>query len=257
MTTGVLSRGIDYGRPVAYVVTALLLVVAAAVAVIRWQAFVAADAVAIDYQTFVVFGQRFLDTGSMYLPAQVAGPFDSQPLPHVPAVMPSMYPPTAAYGFAALTVLPAFAWWAVPTAVLGCALYRWRPAYWSWPVLALLLCFPVWASTWAVGGSAMWITAGVAAGLLWGWPAVLIVGKPMYAPLTLIGVRRRSWWLAAAVLALVSLPLIPEWIDYVAVVRNADLGGYGGLSEVPLLAWPVVAWLARDRAAELDRERGD
>ena len=41
----------------------------------------------------------------------------------------------------------------------------------------------------------MRVAAGVAAGLLWGGPAVLIVLKPTFAPLALVGFGRR--WLAA------------------------------------------------------------
>lgn len=232
-------------RVVPVAVAGVVLMLAIAVAAARYSAFETRRLVAIDYQTFVAFGERFLTTGSMYLPYQTTGPFNAQPLPHVPALMPSMYPPTTGYVFALLTILPGVLWWAIPIGVIAYGVLRWRPARWSWPILALMACSPVLWSVFIVGSSTMWLSAGIAGGLLWGWPAVVILGKPMYAPLALLGVRRRSWWFAIAGLALLSLPLLPEWFKYVAVIQNADLSGYGGLDDVPLLAWPAVAWFAR------------
>ncbi len=232
------------------VLTGVLLLCAVAIAVVRFGAFNDRGLVGIDYITFVAWGHRFLETGSLYLPYQLTGPFDPQPLPLVPALLPAMYPPTAAYLFAALTVVPGVLWWAMPLTVLLYALWTWRPVQWAWPILAAALCWPATSNVIIVGGTSMWIAAGVTAGLLWHWPAVAVLLKPSFAPLALIGIRHRSWWLALVIGAVASLPLAPLLGDYVRVLGNArpQLGPLFSLRDAPLALLPVVAWAARRRS---------
>jgi hypothetical protein len=107
-----------------------------------------------------------------------------------------------------------------------------------------------------VGSTTLWIAAFVAAGLLWGWPAVLITLKPSYLPFALIGIRHRSWWVAAAALGVLSLPLWSAWGDYATVLRNAEFGttylssGFI-LASLPPTFLPLVAWVGRRRTRGL------
>jgi hypothetical protein len=120
-----------------------------------------------------------------------------------------------------------------------------------------MLATLIWPNTadslWA-GSSNLWIVAGVAGGLIWGWPAVIVAFKPSFAPFMLIGVRRRSWWIAIAVVAVLSLAMLPEWLRYVTVLENLESPGpVYSLGDLPLLLVPVIAWAARRRRAELMR----
>jgi hypothetical protein len=115
----------------------------------------------------------------------------------------------------------------------------------------------VWPNTadsiWA-GSSNLWIVAGVAGGLIWGWPVAIIAFKPSFAPFMLIGVRRRSWWIAVALVAVLSLAMLSEWLRYVTVLQNLESPGVVySLGDLPLLLVPVIAWAARRRPAELSR----
>lgn len=183
----------------------------------------------------------------MYLTMQSA-PFDPQPLPHIPERMPSMYPPHAAYLFVPFIALPAVLWWAVPLGIIAYSLYHWRPAWWTWPALTVLLLTPEPVSAVVAGNTTMWLVAFVSAGLMWGWPAVLVTVKPSLIPFAVLGVRRRSWWLVIGLVAVASLPLVGQWVAYVDVVRNAqDLEAYS-LGSVPVMLAPLVAYLGSSKA---------
>lgn len=217
---------------------------AALVWVARFGAFDRLGYVGIDYRTFVAFGERWLTTGSLYLPSQFT-PFDPQPMPPVPETLPAMYPPIAAPFFAALTVLPGVLWWAPVPIVIGLVAW-WRPKPWAWPLLALLLAWPNVSATVIVGGSSMWIGALFGLGLVWGWPAALVILKPSFAPLALIGIRHRSWWIAMGILGGASLVMLSETLRYLEVVRNAQgIGLFYSLGDLPIMLIPLVACLGR------------
>lgn len=224
-----------------------LLALALVVWRVRFGAFEAAGAVAIDYRSFVDEGHRFLDQGTPYLPYQLAGPYTAQPVEfRQPADVPFLYPPPFVFVCVALTVIPAFLWWVVPAALLAAALISWRPAPWCWPLLAATLVWPATSAIVIVGGTTMWVAALVAGGLRWGWPAALIVLKPSFFPLALIGIRRRSWWIAAAAVGVASLAVLPLWPEYFTAIRNAtDLSPIYSLGDLPLVVAPILAWLAR------------
>ena len=236
-------------RPTMLGLTLVILAFGLVVFVMRWRVFDAAGFLGLDYRTHLVFAERFLDTGSMYLPYQLAGPYDPQPLPHVPAVMPSMYPPHAIYLFAPFLVLPAILWWVIPVGLTAYVVATFRPAPWTWPVIAALVALPHIVAALIVGNTTMWLVAFVAAGLRWHWPAVLVTLKPSLAPFALIGLRHRSWWVAALALAIVSLPMLPSWFDYLAAVRNGGASPLYSIGSVPAMLIPVVAWLGRRRIA--------
>ena len=113
--------------------------------------------------------------------------------------------------------------------------------------MLLLLCWPRAHAAFLFGNTDMWAMAGVAAGLLWGWPAFLLLLKPTFAPLAIIGIgsRRRTGWFALVILAAASLAMLPLWLDYVMVIRNVRIGLDYALASVPLVVIPIVAWYAR------------
>ena len=96
----------------------------------------------------------------------------------------------------------------------------------------------------------------MAGGLQWGWPAALIAIKPSVLPFLLVGVRRRSFWVAGAILGLASLTLWPLWPVYVTAIRNMELRSDYSLGSVTLLLMPIVAWFARRRPTEAPEPSG-
>ncbi len=89
----------------------------------------------------------------------------------------------------------------------------------------------------------IWALAGICAGLRYGWPAVLVLLKPTFVPFAIIGINRRRWWIAAAFLGLVPLPVLPLWFDYVTAARNMTINPDYSLGSLPLLLVGVTAWL--------------
>lgn len=239
-------------RPVAFGTTAVLLLLAAAVNATTWAGHDIGPWLGVDFALFREFGQRWLETGSMYLPSQLEGPYSVWWTYDKPTT-PSIYPPAAGPLFGALALLPlqlaALAWWGVPIGILASALARWRPAPWSWPIMAALLVHPQLPITYIVGSSTMWAVALVALGLVYKGPAVLILLKPTFAPFALIGMRDWRWWAVAGVIGIVTLA--GPWRDYLTVLTNGtDSGGFlYSLTAFPLMLVPVVAWLGRSREA--------
>jgi hypothetical protein len=116
---------------------------------------------------------------------------------------------------------------------------------WTWPLLAMVL---FWTGTMAdllLGNTNLWVAAGVAGGLLWGWPAALLVLKPSFGWLALVGVRKRSWWAAALVMGLLSLSMLPLWGDYLTTLRNSGMPLTYSLGGLPIAIATVVAWAGR------------
>ena len=97
------------------------------------------------------------------------------------------------------------------------------------------------------GNTDMWMAAGVAAGLRWGWPALVLTLKPSLVFFALVGGSRRSFWLAALVMVAFVVLTLPMWIDYLTVIRNTRLPLDYSLRSIPLLLLPLVAWLGMAR----------
>jgi hypothetical protein len=56
------------------------------------------------------------------------------------------------------------------------------------------------------------------------------------------GNRVRSWWIALAGLGAVSLALLPAWLEYVTVIRNATEWSFdSSIGNVPLMSIPLIA----------------
>jgi hypothetical protein len=198
----------------------------------------------LDIQHYLHGTQRWLDTGSPYLPSEVAGPYEYQPESF-------LHPPIALLLFAPFLVLPLPLWW-VPLPIVAWCIYLWKPAPWTWPVMAALTAYPPHHVSIIVGNSDMWVLGGIALGIRFGFPALLVIVKPSLFPFLLAGVRHRSFWLGIPVVALLCLVFGFLWIDWIHVILNAPGGLFYSLGAVTLMLVPVVAYLGR--TAGRDRE---
>lgn len=219
--------------------TGVLLVVAAWEFAFLWSYIGAQAAIGTDHGFYVGVAQRWLDTGELYLPHQLAGPYV------VRADVDVLYPPIALLLFVPFVWLPYPLWWIVPGVVVGAVIWRLRPAPWTWPLLAFLVAWPRFISRLIYGNTDMWLLAAIAAGMIVGWTAVLVVIKPSLGVFALIGVRRRAWWIAAGILVAVSLLMLDLNREYVTALRNSDADITYSLLDVPPMLLPVVAWMGR------------
>jgi hypothetical protein len=223
-----------WGKPLALTLTAVLLLFAAVEAwvVLMYAATYRPQVTfGIDARMQIARAADWLAGDGFYLPRQLAGPYviDSGD---------SLYPPTMLYLAAPFALgLPMLLWWAVPLGIIAAGLYRLRPPMWAWPILAAILVYP---RTWAVlvfGNPSMWALAALVGGMAWRWPAVGVAFKLTFAPLALIGVGHRSWWIAAGVAIAISLPFGAIWLSYVQALTNAEnTRGF----EYLLGEWPIA-----------------
>jgi len=205
-----------------------------------------------DYQTYMSATRGWLDGRAFYPAAQTSGPYTLPDRPIRDATLqPILYPPTSLVLFVPFALAPpilsVIAWYAIPLLIVIAIVWSYRPRVCAWPVIAWCamltqtICLVVSGNP-----AALWATAAVALGTKYGWPALGVLLRPTLAPLALIWIHRRSWWIAAAVLAVVNLPLLGMWSDYVQSLLNLR----GGTPEYVLqhyvvAAIPLVAWLAR------------
>jgi hypothetical protein len=212
-----------------------------------WIAFVMVQQLAtneffgLDFRWHVDAARRLLDVGTPYWPWQIAGSYEI-------ANGAILYPPTAFLLFIPFIWLPAALWWILPIAILGWGLAVHRPPLWAWAVIGALIGFERSLNVYIYGNPSMWIVAAIAAGTVIWWPFVLVVAKPSFAPIALLGIRHRSWWVAAIALGLLSIPFARVWLDWFAVVRNSNVSLIYNLPTLPLMLAPLVAWLAGVRS---------
>jgi len=205
-----------------------------------------------DFNVYVNVARQFFATGEMYTPFQLSGPYPD--VIYSGGWVINLYPPPMMLLFAPFTVLPAVLWWAIPMSIFAYMTWYWRPAPWSWPVLAGVLVLLPFAITIAMGNTVMWAMAVTALATRWPGAAVGLFGKPLLVPFILPFVRRsRTWLWGLAIAAIVSLPFLPFWFDWLTAMRN-EVTGQGVLGTVfyffpaPLLALvPLIPWLARTR----------
>jgi hypothetical protein len=229
----------SYGRIVALTLTGVIGVAFALEFAYLLPYIGSQHAIGTDHTFYRMVGQRWLDTGTFYLPHQLAGPYVVQ------ADVDVLYPPLGLILFVPLVWMPFPLWWIVPGIVVATTLWRLHPALWTWPIMAALFAWPRGVSNLIYGNSDMWIATFICGGLLLAWPAVLVLMKPSVLPFALIGARRRSWWIAAITLGLVSLPFLSLWRDFYLAIHNSDAAWYYSLDDMPPLFIPVVAWLGR------------
>lgn len=234
----------------AVVLTAVLLVLAALEVWVLTRPMAAGQttAIGIDLNVYLGYTRQWLSTGEWYRPEQLAGPYN------VEAIMGNVYPPTLLY----LTVpfalgLPMVLWWAIPVGIVALTFWRHRPAWWAWPLLAFVFCYP---RTWTVivlGNPAMWAIAFAVAGTAWGWAAWGAALKLTFAPLVLVGRSRRAWLVGGAVTVMLCVPFGSLWLDYVTVLRNTESSR--GLAYV-LGEWPIALAFVAAAASPGIAERG-
>ena len=207
-----------------------------------------------DFAYYQALGQRWLADGTFYQPHQLAGPHVAGLLDQAP-LADNLYPPLALALFIPSTFVPPPFWWLVPLALCSFALWSFRPAPWAWPLILTCLMWPKSLGSIAFGNTDMWIAAFMAAGLRWGWPALLIPIKPSMAPFAIAGANKRSWWLGLCGLTLLVLATWPLWMDYARAIANATIPLTYSLPGIPLIVLPLVAWFARERAPTIKPQR--
>jgi hypothetical protein len=190
-----------------------------------------------DLDAYLAATRRWLATGTPYVPAEVAGPFEYGPDTF-------LHPPITLLLLAPFLVLPAFLWWAIPIAITTWVVASFRPVPLAWPVMAALIALPFRIPIFVVGNTDLWVCAFVALGLRFDWPGVFIAIKPSLFPLGLVGIQSRSWWITAAATIAVSALFGTLWIDWALVVLHAPGGLVYSLPSIPTLAIPIVAFLS-------------
>ncbi len=195
----------------------------------------------VDYRLYMDTATRWLHGGPYFQPYQLAAPYQI-------SAGDILYPPVALLLFVPFTFLPAILWWLIPAAAIAWSVARLRPGPIVWPLLALCLAWPPTLVKVVTGNPAIWAVAAMALGVVCAWPSVLVLIKPSLFPFALFGARRQRWWLALGVFILVCLPFGSLWIDWGHSVLNSQGGGiaYSSL-EIPLLAFPIIAWVGRTK----------
>lgn len=189
----------------------------------------------IDYTLYMEATQRWLAGGPFYEPYQLSGPYPIQ-------MGDVLYPPNGLFLFVPFTFLPAALWWILPLGITVWAVWRMRPSPVAWPFIALCLFWPAFVARIVAGNPVMWVMAAVALGCLYKWPSIFVLLKPSLFPFALIGFRERSWWIALAAWALVSLPFGLMWLDWAQAVTNSTGGGLlYSFQDIPILLLPVIA----------------
>jgi hypothetical protein len=228
-------------RPVWVALTVVFVVLAIVETVALYGIIDGQHAVGVDLEYFKFVAQRWLDTGVYYTEAQLSGPFE------VETLVTNLYPPHALYLFVPFLFLPSILWWAIPLGLVAYVTWWCRPVAWVWPILALIVLFPKTPNQIIFGNTDMWIAAFIAGGVRWAWPATLITIKPSLLFFAVIGIRARSWWIAAGVLLLLSLPLLPLWLDYPTVMLNSSAKFWYSFGNLPFFVLPIVAWIGSSR----------
>ena len=193
----------------------------------------------VDFDLYRGAATRWLADGTFFEPYQLAGPYGI-------SAGDILYPPVALWLFVPFTFLPGVFWWAIPLGLTARVVGFLRPEPRVWPLIALCLAWPTTPLKIWTGNPVIWAMAAVALGTIYRWPSVFALIKPSLFPFAMFGANRRSWWLAVAAFAALSLPFGAMWADWVASVVNSRGGGvlYSAL-EIPMLALPLVAWLGR------------
>lgn len=201
--------------------------------------------VGVDLHYYLGYTSQWLAGDGFYAARQLHGPYSLQPGD-------SLYPPIAILLFLPFEVLPEFLWWALPMCVIAYVVWRLHPARWTLPVFALIALWPRTLELLIYGNPTMWVAAFASAGVIWAWPTALVWIKPTLAPFALIGVGRKRWWVATAVVGLAALPFGSLWVDYLHVVGDVrDTGGaLYSAKELPFMAISVVAWLGSRALAD-------
>jgi len=239
------DRASRLGRGAAAVTAGVVLVVAGyELAIVVPRAISLGAPLGVDFHQYLDHTRRFVENGSFYLEHQLHGPYLIE-------LGDPLYPPAILYLLVPFLVIPQILWWVAPLGLMAALVVTSRPKSWAWPVLALIAADPRTMEIVIYGNPAMWIGAAVAGALLWSWPGALVLLKPSLAPFALIGIRSRGWWLALAVGVVLSAPLASLYVQFARVLLDSNGSWSYSLPDVPFVALPLVAWLARTRTPGL------
>ena len=164
-----------------------------------------------------------------------------------------LYPPPMLLVFAPLASLPeaigAFLYYAIPLGITAAVVIWLRPTIVGWPAILFCLWWPTTIVVIAGGNPGIWLMAFMALGCAWRPLSVLILLKPTLAPFAFFGANRRSWWVALAVLGLISMAFLPLWLDFFRASVNARGGGgiFYSIGQAPMLLLPLAAWATSRR----------
>lgn len=230
-----------------YALLAVILVGMAVIGFVRAYLLVEGRGLGLDFTVYWDATNRWLAGESFYFDWQ-AQPYHIHGEGERLAVLmpPSFIPVALPFAFLPREVAGAL-WVIVPVIVIAWAVYRMRPAPWSWPILGLLVAWPWTGLSIFTGNPTMALTAVLGVGLATGhkWLAAAILVKPTLAPFAALGVRDRRWWAFVALGLLVSVPFGVLWFEWIRAVMNAQDGGLlYALPNFPIMALPVVAWIA-------------
>jgi hypothetical protein len=197
----------------------------------------------LDWQMQATY--RWLAGDTWYMPYQLSGPYYNQ--------SGNLYPVVVVPLYLAFTVLPHVLWWVIPIGVMVAFLIWTRPTPWGRALIAACLTLPAISIVHLINGNTtMWVAMLIALGYRWPWVTALIAPfKPSLFPFAFLGIRSKSWWVAATVLVAVNIPLIPVWLEYVQVLRNAygeQVNPFYAARDLPMLAVPFIAWATRTNA---------
>ena len=199
-----------------------------------------------DAERFISSAARWAQGGSFYFPAQLAGRYEVGG-----DVM--LYPPLAIYLFLPFAVLPRILWWIIPLGIVAVTLWRLRPAYWSWPIIAGIWCLVPTQAGIMSGNANLWMTAAVAVAVWFGPASVVLLMKPTLFPIALLFARDRRWWIGLVVVVFFAIPFEGLWVHYVTITRNLDAPFWYSFDVYPMLLTPVIARWARTTSAPPDR----
>lgn len=221
-----------FGLSVLVLLAGFGLVAVAAYLIVSGQPFAPFD----DLRIYQDATRRLFTGGEWYLPHQAE--------PYTVSHGDVLYPPVTAWFFAPWLILPAWTFVVIPVSIVAWVVASYRPAPWTWPILAACLVFPPTLLYLAYANPGLWIVAFVALGLRYQWPGALVLLKPSMAPFALIGIRSRGWWMTVALLGVASLPFLAETLAYPGVILRAEGGGLlYSLGSYPMTLIPLVAWL--------------
>ena len=223
--------------------TGTLLVLTAGWTLLVANSMIAQHTMAIDYAMYEGAARRWLSGGAWYLPEQVSGPYAI----HYGDVL---YPPTLLWLLVPFTLLPAICWWAVPFFLAAWGLLRLQLHSWAWPMVLACMLWPTTAVLILTGNPVIWAAALTILGLAYGWGGAFVFVKPSLFPFALLGISQRRWWLAIALLTLLSVPLLPTLLRYPTVILNSRgprATPLYSVPDVPLMLVALVAWIGRSR----------
>jgi hypothetical protein len=117
----------------------------------------------------------------------------------------------------------------------------WKPAWWSWPLLAASLVPVQFSAGMSTGNTTMWVVAALMLATRWSAAAILLALKPSVFLFALPFARHRSWWLAALVVVLASLLFLPDWPPWWEAAQNLEGNVLPyGWAAIPLRLFPFV-----------------